>query len=158
MLLNTMDSYKWKSEAFVNMLDIKHHIKGKAVEQTEQTSSCEHFCNKFYGFVFTTFKLTKKCKKMQKMCNIHYSSCLHVLLRYKTEFQCSDFKGRGSSSYFTSVAAATATAPCSNHGIHNINLLQMIPTGSWNYHGSRIASKVLFHGAQRLVLSVSFNE
>lgn len=66
------------------------------------------------------------------MCNTRCSSCLyiHVPLGYKIEFHCSDFEGRGSSSYFMPVAAATAAAPCSNHGIHNVNLLQMIPLES----------------------------
>lgn len=72
------------------------------------------------------FKFTIKSTHTK---NVHHSllePSLHVSLGYKTEIHCSDFEGRGNSSYFMLVAAATAAAPCSNHGIHNVNLLQMI--------------------------------
>lgn len=59
--------------------------------------------------------------------------------------------------------AAAATAPCSNHEIHNVNLLQMITTGKqkwpWIQKGFQIPPpQSSYVWAQRLVLSVLFNE
>ena len=76
------------------------------------------------------------------MCNAHCSSCLYMLPWDTKQFHCSGFERRGSSSHFLSVAAPTAAAPCSDHGIHHLNLLQMILLESWSCHGSRTSSKV----------------
>lgn len=124
MLLDSRNFTSGKGQLFEHVRHkTKHLAKGEAGEQTGPTGSgsCSAVPGSAFYASWIPFEFAIKSK--EKTSRTFYSSCLpRSPAKARQNFRTQISGVGGSSSYFMSSGAATASAPCSNRGIQNANL------------------------------------